>query len=1118
MATVEETSAERSLRRAWESAGGAAVSAGGAPVLLLVEGAAGAGKTTYLRRLCAQAESAGVRAVRWWGGSDVLHPPGPGDGDGDKDRDEDEEGEGDGDGESGGLEAVRAAGAPGARGLPDAAEALRASGAFDGLRAPGGAGGAGGSRGQRRPEDRQYQDRQSRDRRPGERQSADRWPSDRQSSDRQLSDRDPRDPRDRQLSDRQLPDHRAAGAPVLLTVDDAHLAEPDLLERLRGVLARPAPRLVAVVLAYRPEELAEPGLPLGAPPPRTAPEFTVLRHRLEPWDEDRVRRAAEEVLGDRATAGAVRRLHQVSGGVAQVVVDLLAVLRESPRQTVTAAEVDAAGVPVRLAELILGRTAALPAPYRIVVGAAGVLDEPVRGDELLAVAGLSPVEGHLALLAALSGAALVARGEEGGQYAYGLPVPLAAGPVRESLPAPVREQLHARAAEVLVRRQPVPWAAVARHRRACGRVKGWLRAVERAATEATAAGRHPEAIALLERTLASAAVPPRARGRLAPMLSRSAVVGLRSDETVQVLTQIVQDEDLPAVVRGEVRLDLGLLLCNQVGLGVEGWGELERASDELREERPDLSARAMSALAMPYWPISSLATHKEWMDGAEEAAADSGDVAVRAAVAAGRASLAMSYGDPGAVDLLKTLPVDSTDPPCLQHAARGLCNAADSSVWLGHYSRAVDLLAEGQELAARSGAPYTEHTALGARLQLEWATGRWAGLTERCEAFVEATADMPVISADARMVLGLLALARGEWGRALSWLSGEQASPPGAAPAPLAAAVAGALIRLELVRENTAAAAGIARKAWAGIADKGVWVWAAELAPWAVEAVARDGDAAAARAMAEEFAAGLDGLDAPAATASLSWSRAALAEAAGALTEAAGHYRRAAAAYGKMPRPYAAALTAEGAARCVLAALPDGEGEPPGGGGGRRRQGGAPSGAPDRALAELDGCVAGFTELGAVWDAARARAALREHQPAEERRRAPGRPSYGDRLSPRESEVAELAASGLTNREIAGTLHLSHRTVEQHVARAMHKLGTVSRRDLAAASAADRGGQDGGGGGGGGRAGGGNGARGGGGARGDGTRGDGALGGTGTGTGTGTAAGDGAGAAGRGEH
>jgi DNA-binding NarL/FixJ family response regulator len=101
------------------------------------------------------------------------------------------------------------------------------------------------------------------------------------------------------------------------------------------------------------------------------------------------------------------------------------------------------------------------------------------------------------------------------------------------------------------------------------------------------------------------------------------------------------------------------------------------------------------------------------------------------------------------------------------------------------------------------------------------------------------------------------------------------------------------------------------------------------------------------------------------------------------------------------------------------------------------------------AIASLQRCVHEYGELGAVYDAARARALLRSHQPAQARR--PGRPALADQLSPREGEVAELAGRGLTNREIATALHLSPRTVEQHVARAIRKMGVLSRHDLAQA-------------------------------------------------------------------
>ncbi len=825
-----------------------------------------------------------------------------------------------------------------------------------------------------------------------------------------------------------------ADEPTLLVAEDVHRADGPTRALLQRLLARPPARL-GTVLTYRPEELGTPGLPLGAAVDYPS-KLAVVRVRLEPLDADEVRFCAAAVFGEqRCSAEFAARLHERSGGVARVVADLLGALDDGrERERYTARDVDTAPVPVRLTELVLDRMVALTHEQRRIVWAAAVLDEAVDARELTGVAGLPADSGREALLAALDAAAL----HECGDGRYGFQAPMAAAAVYEVLPGPIRQELHRRAAQVLARRQPVPWTRLAHHRRSCGQARGWLRSVERAARGAAQAGDHQAAISLLEETLADALLPQAARPRLALLLARSAVVGLRSDQTVEVLRRIVDDKVLPTELRGEIRLDLGLLLSNQVGRGGEGRAELERAVDEL-QGRPALAARAMSALAMPYWPGGSLAENLAWLERAEVAAAESGDPVVRAAVAANRAAALMSAGDPAAWALVEQLPRDNSELACRLHVARGLCNTADAAVWLGHYQRAAGLLAEGLEQAARTGAAYAEQTGRGTMLRLEWATGQWTGLAARARALVAETGEMPLIAADARLVLGLLALAKGEWGEVTAWASDAGSPARGDGAVPLSAAASGARIRLALARQDLDAAAAEAARAWARLRDKGVWVWAAELAPWAVEAAVRAGEPGTAQEMVAEFAAGLDGRQAPAAMAALDWSRAVLAEAAGETEAGAAHFRQASKGYAALPRPYEAALAEEGAGRCTLAAFGDATRDGPG--------------AASAGLDELSCAAQRLDELGAVWDAARTRATLRAHRMDEQR--PPGRPGYGDHLSPREREVALLAGTGLTNREIATTLHLSPRTVEQHVARAMRKLGAQCRKDLGTAGLAN---------------------------------------------------------------
>ncbi|GAA2690965.1 MULTISPECIES: helix-turn-helix transcriptional regulator [Actinosynnema] len=70
---------------------------------------------------------------------------------------------------------------------------------------------------------------------------------------------------------------------------------------------------------------------------------------------------------------------------------------------------------------------------------------------------------------------------------------------------------------------------------------------------------------------------------------------------------------------------------------------------------------------------------------------------------------------------------------------------------------------------------------------------------------------------------------------------------------------------------------------------------------------------------------------------------------------------------------------------------------------------------------------------------------------AEPPRRAKRPADVGERLSEAEQRVAELAATGRRNHDIARELSITASTVEQHLTRAYRKLGVTGRADLPAA-------------------------------------------------------------------
>ncbi|GII80157.1 transcriptional regulator [Sphaerisporangium rufum] len=85
-----------------------------------------------------------------------------------------------------------------------------------------------------------------------------------------------------------------------------------------------------------------------------------------------------------------------------------------------------------------------------------------------------------------------------------------------------------------------------------------------------------------------------------------------------------------------------------------------------------------------------------------------------------------------------------------------------------------------------------------------------------------------------------------------------------------------------------------------------------------------------------------------------------------------------------------------------------------------------------------------FDELGApLWSA----------QAAAELRRCGQRRVEGPGLTPTEQEIHRLVAAGLTNREVAGRMFISTKTVEANLTRVYRKLGVRNRSELAALGA-----------------------------------------------------------------
>ncbi|WP_436493583.1 helix-turn-helix transcriptional regulator [Actinokineospora sp. HUAS TT18] len=831
------------------------------------------------------------------------------------------------------------------------------------------------------------------------------------------------DPRsDRHRLFRAVRELLAATGPVLMVIEDLHWADDGSRQLLRFLMADPPPTL-SILVTYRREDVPG-GMPLGTAY-RPPAGITSLLMQLDPLDADGVRSLASAILDEDTVSGEfAAKLHERTAGIPFVVEETLRALR-NPAGAVHADGATArrllenAEVPVLLRDAMAERLAGLPIAATRLTQAAAVLGVPAPAEVLGEVAGIGEQRVRAALGHALAGHVL--HEAESGRYTFRHQ--MAQDAVYDTLSGPDRQQLHLRAIAALERAVPRPLLQLAEHSRRADRVEDWLRYGEAAADRATEVGDAATATSLLQRLLTEPALSVADIDRLAIKLGQVAHTGLDQLNPVATLRKLLADRRLSTSARGEVRLFLGLLLIRQAG-GLEiARTEIELAIADLAE-RPDLAARGTAVLGQPFIGDTPRAEFEPWLRRTEVLIETTDDVELRIALMANNLGSRMHTGDPAVADELDRLPRSAETPSAQRQLARVNCNIADASVCVGHFARAEDYLRTGLRLADDCGAPFVVSTARATKVRLDWFTGEWTGLAERAGRLLDEYRDLLPVASELCLVLGGLAAARGEWAEALSYFTETGAYAPQESIAQIALGGCAGLARTWLAQDELVKACADVDRGLALLRRKNVWAWALELVPVAVSTYLRAGRDEDAARVVEETAAGVAGKDAPMAAAAVDSCRGELAEAEGDIATAVEYYQQAQAAYEKLNAPYYAAMVAERQALCLLPT--DGSG----------------------AAAQLSTLIDAYDGLGATRDAARCRHLLRGVGGVKPSRR--GRRGYGNELSPREHEVARLLAGGHTNREIADVLFLSPRTVEQHAARVLRKLGVTSRAELQA--------------------------------------------------------------------
>ena len=833
--------------------------------------------------------------------------------------------------------------------------------------------------------------------------------------------------------------HEILGAlgPTVLVLEDLQWADPDTVDAIEFMVTKPLSGL-ALLLTYRREEI-EPGAPILALGARVARNASCQTISLSSLDRDQVGDLVTAILArEKVATRLVDELYAWTAGIPLAVEETVQLLRDRNQLVLRDGHWDRderhpVVVPPALGDALRHRLALLGADAVLVAQAAAVLAAPAAEGLIGKVAGLSSSRAREALSITLA-SGLAQELDEG---LYALRHTILRQAVYEAIPSPERRAFHLRAARILsAGRDLGSQTQVAHHFKRAGEVGLWLRSAEQAAEEASSIGDDRGAARLLQEALSTPSLSISVRARMAVKLGSAALFGREPVRAIGLLQEVVEEESLRPGIRGELRFCLARLLY-QVGDSAGGYHEMVRSVGEL-SRRPALAARAMANLAAT-WPTEGGADEdRAWLDRALAAEGRQNDPVVTTQVLASRAVILLEAGDPAGWRAVEEIPWSASSTEQAVELVRACKYLAATAILLGYYPRAKTFLEKARQIRKEVG---NERFGVGlatVECELDWRTGRWAGLEGRTRQLIEASAEAPIMAGRSELVRGWLLLSRGELGesqRALAAaLTAFRVARPGSS---LMAATAG-LIKINLARKDIRAAQAMAFLGLETIRANDIWTLSQTVTPVIVEALLACRAHAEAGNVTTEFTRGLRGCDAPAGRAALAFCRGLLAEAEDRPGGAARWFAQAERAWSRLPNRYDAALARERHGRCLLA-------------------------HGDKAGADLlFDALHDFETLGAKWDSARTRSLLRAHNIPLPYPWRGGRRRYESELSPREREVAELAGRGHTSPEIAQALFLSPRTVESHIASAMRKLSLASRRDLGRVSKMGRRAEEGG--------------------------------------------------------